>query len=360
MAEESFQDRTEKPTAKKLEKARSEGNVAKSVEVSSALILLTSLLVFFFAGSWMFVRLCEFMGGVFRNISVMQIDAASATSFLVEVLKQFLIVIMPLMVVALVAGIAGNIIQVGFLFTSKPLKMKLSKLNPISGIKNLISLKALVEVIKALIKFSCVGFVALLLLKREMVNFPALMSMGINDILAFIGKVSFDICLNVCLILILMAFLDFVYQKWQYQKNLMMTKQEIKEEYKQSEGDPKIKGKIKRIQFEIARRRMMDKVKTADVIITNPTHLAIALKYEHEKMMAPQLIAKGAGFIALKIKEIAQEYGIPIVENKDLARSLFKSVNLGEFVPVNLYKAVAEILAYVYRLKNRNQWHQSS
>ncbi len=351
MPESNDQEKTEQPTPKKLQKARQEGNVPKSPEISSVLILLTSLGVFLFAGSWMFWNLSSFMGGVLQNAGTLRLDSASLMPFLSEVFESILLVLMPLLFSVLVAGIAGNIIQSGFLFTSKALAPKLSKLNPISGLKKIISLKSLVETVKAILKCVFIGGIAYLLVSSEMDGFPGLMQMSVSEILSFIGSLSFNVCFYVCLALIVMAVIDFTYQRWQHEKDLRMTKQEIKDEAKQAEGDPKIKGKIRQIQMETARRRMMDQVPEADVVITNPTHLAIALKYEHEKMMAPQIIAKGAGFIAEKIKEIAEENNIPIVEHKPLARTLFKLVDLGDFVPANLYRAVAEVLAYVYKLK---------
>ncbi|MBW1850014.1 MAG: flagellar biosynthesis protein FlhB [Deltaproteobacteria bacterium] len=351
MPEDSYQEKTEKPTLRKLQKARKEGSIAKSPEVPSVLILLTSLGVFLFGGSWMFWSLSEFMGGVLHNSGTLQLDGASLHSFVAEVLGQIFSILMPLMLAVLIAGVAGNVIQIGLLITSKPFGPKISKLNPIKGMKRILSLKSIVEVIKAILKICFIGGIAFLLFRKEMNNFPTLMGMSVIDILAFIGSVSFKICFYVCLALIILAVLDFGYQRWQYEKDQRMTKQEVKEELKQSEGDPKVKGRIKQIQLETARRRMMGKVPEADVVVTNPTSLAIALKYDPEKMMAPGVLAKGAGFVAEKIKMIAKENGVPVVENKPFAQALFKTVEIGDLVPVNLYKAAAEILAYVYNLK---------
>lgn len=351
MSETTYQEKTEKPTHRKLEKARKEGNVAKSAEIPSALILLISLGVFLIAGSWMFWNLSGFMGGVLRSAGTLRLDSASLVPFLADVFGCMLLIMTPLMLAVLVAGIAGNIIQSGFLFTSEPLEPKFSKLNPIEGFKKLTNLRSIVEAIKTVFKCIFIGGIAFILLRSEIKSFPSLMEMGISDILSFIGKISFQICFYVCLALIFLAVFDFAYQRWQHEKNLRMTKQETKEEAKQAEGDPRVKGKIKQIQLEAARRRMMSHVHEADVVITNPTHLAIALKYEHERMLAPKVIAKGAGFIADRIKRIAEENDIPIVENKSLAQSLYKLVDLGEFIPINLYRAVAEVLAYVYKLK---------
>jgi len=351
MPEDTDQEKTEKPTPRRLEKARKEGNVPKSAEVPSVLILLTSLGVFLFSGSWMFWNLSRFMGGVLGNAGTLHLDSASLVPFLNEVFKFILILLMPLVFGILVAGFFGNIIQFGFLFSSKPFTPKLSKFSLIGGMKKLFSLKAVIEIPKSLFKFVFIGGIAFLLFRNELENFPGLMQFGVYEILTFIGKTSLIICFYVCLALIVLSIADFAYQKWQHEKNLKMTKQEIKDEAKQSEGDPKVKGKIRQIQLEIARHRMMDMVPEADVVITNPTHLAIALKYDQEKMAAPQVIAKGANYIAQKIKQIAVQNNIPVLEHKTLAQALFKAVELGDFIPVSLYKAVAEVLAYVYRLK---------
>ena len=255
------------------------------------------------------------------------------------------------MIAVFVAGFAGHVAQSGFMLTSKPLVPDMTKFNPVTGMKKMVSLKSLVEVIKAIFKMMFIGTIAYIVVKNEMDGFPALMQMDVINILTFIGTLAFKICFYACLAMIILATLDFAYQRWQHEKSLMMTKQEVRDESKQSEGDPKVKSKIRQIQLETARRRMMEQVPEADVIVTNPTHLAIALKYNSDNMVAPKVIAKGAGFIAERIKAIAERQGIPVLEHKSLARTLFKSVELGEFIPVNLYRAVAEILAYVYNLK---------
>jgi len=353
MPEDTDQEKTEQPTPRRLEKARNEGQVAKSTEIPSTLILLTSLGVFLFGGSWMFWHLSDFMGGIFRNAGTLRLDSASLQPFISQVFDYLLLILIPLMSAVFVAGIAGNLIQFGFLLTSKPFTPKISKFNPVTGLKKLLSLKSLAEVVKALAKFSFIGGIAYLLVRSDMENFPGLMQLSVSEILSFIGNVSFKICFYVCMALIVMSIIDFIFQKWQHEKGLRMTKQEVKDEAKQSEGDPKVKSKIKQIQMETARRRMMEQVPEADVVITNPTHLAIALKYEHEKMAAPQVIAKGADFIAQRIKQIAEENNIPIVEHKSLAQTLFKLVDLGDYIPIKLYRAVAEVLAYVYRMKEK-------
>ena len=356
MAGGSDQEKTEQPTQKRLQEARNKGQVAQSKEVSSALILLTSICVFFFAGSWMFWSLSGFMRGVFQNLGTFRLhDISTVSAFLLEIFEQTFLILMPLMLAVFVMGIAANIFQIGFLFTSKPLVPNLSKLNPIAGMKKFVSLKALVELVKSLFKIFAVGSIAFLTLKGELDIIPSLIHMSVAEILSFIGRVCFKMCFYVCVFLIILAVLDYVYQRWQHEKDMKMTKQEVKDESKQTEGDPAVKGRIRKAQIEIAQRRMMEDVPDADVIVTNPTSLAIALKFDAKEMIAPQVIAKGAGFIAERIKEIARENQIPIVENKPVAQTLFKLAKLGDFIPADLYRAIAEILAYVYKLKGMNR-----
>ena len=360
MPQESYQEKTEPATPKRRQEARKRGQVAQSREIPSALVLLSGLGFFAFSGSWIFLNLSELMGGVFQNIGSLNFDGSSVYPLLSELFQRVFMILMPLMLVVLVAGIAANLLQIGFLFTGEPLVPKLSKLDPVKGIKKLFSLRSLVELVKSLFKVVFVGGIAFLLLKGELETIPSLMQMGVGDILSFIGKVAFKICFYTCLVLIVLAALDYAYQRWQHERELKMTKQEVKDELKQREGDPTVKARIKRVQREMSQRRMMEMVPEADVVVTNPHSLAIALKYKAEGMIAPKVIAKGAGFIAERIKEIARERGIPIVENKPLARTLYKLVEVGDFIPENLYRAVAEILAYVYRLKGMKSMVQGS
>ncbi|SPD72682.1 putative Flagellar biosynthetic protein FlhB [uncultured Desulfobacterium sp.] len=345
------QDKTEKPSQRKLEKARNEGKIARTQEIPTFFILLSSLCILFLYGSRIIGDMCNCMSHIFRGISKNEFDIISMNSFITESICQIYAIIMPIMLSVLIAGVVGNMIQIGFVFTTKPFEASLSKLNPIKGIKNIISIRSIVELIKALLKCVFIGGIAYYFLSKEMGSFASLMQMDVTDILKFIASESLKICIYVCVAFGLLGIFDYVFQKWQHRKDLMMTKHELKEEARQSEGDPKIKGRIKQIQLENARRRMMQSIHEADIIITNPTRIAIALKYESKKMMAPKVLAKGAGYIAEKIKEIGIKCEIPIIENKPLARAIFKSVEIGEFIPVELYKAVAEVLAYVYKLR---------
>jgi flagellar biosynthetic protein FlhB len=350
MAGDSSQDKTEQPTGKKLDDARRKGNVAQSREIPSVFILSGSIGVLFFAGSWMLGRLTDTMRTMYQRAGTLNMVPESMHTLFWEVFTNSIVVLIPLMLVVVTAGVIGNVAQIGFLITGEKLSPSLAKLNPISGLKKLVSLRSLVELAKSIIKLVIISGVAYIVIHRYLDQIPGLMQLSVGNILGFIGQVSFQLCLYTCMVLFLMAVLDYAYTKWQHQQDLKMTKQEVKDEYKQREGDPAVKARIRSVQREMARKRMMEAVPEATVVITNPTHLAIALKYE-EGMQAPTVVAKGAGFVAQKIKAVAKENGIPLVENKPLARTIFKSTEIGDFIPAELYRAVAEILAYVYRLK---------
>ncbi|MGD8242170.1 MAG: flagellar biosynthesis protein FlhB [Desulfobacterales bacterium] len=345
-------DRTEKPTPKKLQDARKKGQVAQSREIPSAMILLASLVFFYFAGGFMFRRMGNLIADSYRqlNDAVLQ-DAMSASRLAGWCFEQSIVILMPLMLTLVAVGILANVSQFGFLIKESALTPDFKKINPVSGIKRLVSLKSLVELGKSVFKILFVGLIAYAILKQDLEVIPTLMQMDVISIMAFTGQSAFKIAFFVCLGLIVLAATDFAYQRWQHHRELMMTKQEIKEERKQMEGDPQIKSRIRSMQIEMARRRMMEMVPEADVVITNPTHLAIAVQFDADTMAAPTVVAKGADHMAQRIREVAQESGVPLVENKPLARSLFKSAEIGDPIPVELYQAMAEVLAYVYRLK---------
>ena len=350
MAGDQSQDKTEQPTGKKLADARRKGNVAQSREVPSVLILMGAVAVLFFGGNWMLGRLKDVMRAIYQRADTLTMAPETMHTLFWEVFSQSVVVLIPLMLVIVSAGVVGNVAQFGFLITGEKLVPNFAKLNPVSGIKKLFSLRSLVELIKALVKLIIIGGVACIVLNRYVDQIPGLMGLNVEAILRFIGDVAFQMALYTCMVLFIMAALDFAYNKWQHNQELKMSKQEVKDEFKQREGDPTVKARIRSVQREMARRRMMEAVPEATVVITNPTHLAIAIKYE-EGMPAPTVVAKGAGHVAQKIKAIAMENDIPTVENKPLARTIYKSTDIGDFIPAELYRAVAEILAYVYRLK---------
>jgi flagellar biosynthetic protein FlhB len=352
MPEHTGQERTEKATPKRKQEARKKGQVAQSKEISSLMILMISTAFFYFAGSWMFWNLSEFISGVYQNIDTLRFnDISDASAFSVEILHKLLSVLIPFLIPIAAAGFMSNVLQVGFQFNSESITPKFTRLNPISGIKRFVSIKSFVELAKSIIKIVLIGSIAYFLVKNDMVAFPALIHQEVGQILMFIARASLKICFFVCLAMLGLAVLDYIYQRWQHEKDLKMTKQEVKDEQRQTYGDPKVKARIRGIQMELARRRMMEAVPDADVVITNPTYLAIALKFDAKEMSAPRVLAKGAGYVAHRIREIAEAHQIPIVEEKLLARSLYKMVEIGDEIPVELYRAVAEVLAYVYRLK---------
>jgi flagellar biosynthetic protein FlhB len=299
-------------------------------------------------------RLRFISADVFGQVGTLRLDTVdNVAAAFAAVMKNTFLSILPLMVAVLAVGVIANVAQVGLVFSSESLAFNLSKLNPLSGIKRLVSLRSLVEWAKALLKMLIIGTVSYLALRSQVDRIPALVQAPVYDILVFTARAAGKICFHCCLALAGLAALDYGFQRRQHAKELRMTKQEIKDELRQSEGDPKIKARIRAVQLEMARKRMMVLVPRAAVVITNPSHLAVALEYRMEEMAAPRVVAKGAGFIAERIKDIARANGIPIVENKPLARTLFKAVDVGRSIPEQLYKAVAEVLAYVYRLQNR-------
>ena len=354
MADAPAQDKTEKATPRRRREARKKGQVAQSKEISSVVILMTILGVFYFAGAWVFYNLTGVFTGVYENIGTLPLSNATEAGLFLRTMFEYLIsILIPVFLPIVVAAIVSNVAQVGFEMHVQPMKPKLSKLNPISGMKKFVSWKSLVELVKSILKILIVGGVGIAVIDKEMQYFPSLMQRSVGDILLFIASVTFKIFIYVSLVLIILAALDYAYQRWQHEKSLKMTKQEVKDERKQSEGDPKIKARIRSVQLEMAQRRMMESIPEADVVITNPTHLALAIKFDAKEMIAPTVLAKGSGFMAERIKEVAREHHIPIVEDKPLAQTMFKMVEIGDYIPVELYRAVAEVLAYVYRLKGQ-------
>jgi flagellar biosynthesis protein FlhB len=352
MTENGFQEKSEKATPKRRKDARDKGQVAKSVEITSVLILLASLGIFFFSGSWMFFKLKLVTMQLLGSLDYFALnDTQSSNSFFFMVFKHIFIILFPLFLAVIVCGLLGNLAQIGFVTSTKLLTPNFDKLNPVSGLKRLLSVRSLVELIKSILKIAIVGIVSYITVEKEMKNIPLLVGMDVYEVLSFLCITSLKICFITCIVLIFLAVLDYAFQKFQHEKELKMTLQEVKEESRLTEGDPKIKQRIRTAQMEMMRKRMVNAVPDATVVITNPTHLAVAIKFEFGKMAAPLVVAKGAGVIAAQIRKLAKENDVPIIENKPLARIMFKTVEVGDLIPVELYQAVAEILAYIYRLK---------
>ena len=360
MSRGSDQEKSEPATPKRLQEMREKGQVAKSREVPSVAVLIASLLVFYFLGSTMFKQLMDLMQWVFTSSGSLQIKEANIQWLLIELLGRGLKVLAPLLIALVAMGLVSNYLQVGFLFSFQSIVPKFSKLDPLKGFAKMFSKQTLVELVKNIFKVMIVGCVAYFTVKGELNHIVPLMDMEVWSILSYIGGVCFKIMLRTCWVLVVLALLDYVFQRWDFQQEAKMSKQEVKDEFKQREGDPLIRSRVRQAQKEMAKRRMMESVPKADVVITNPSHLAIALEYNAQQMTAPKVIAKGTRLMAERIKEIARQNQVPIMENKPLAKALFGSVEIGQEIPMVFYKAVAEILSYVYRLKNKRMLYDSA
>lgn len=351
MADEQQEERTEEPTEKRRREFREKGQVAQSREVNTALLLTGMLILWSFYAPFFWDDLKSFVAFFWRTCSEFTITSLSARQMLVFVLQKAAALLWPLMLSGLVIGFLSGYLQVGMLFTSKPLIPDLNKLDPVKGLGKLVSKRSAFEALKSFGKIILVGVVAYWTLWGRFDEFLGLSGAELGAVLAFMTSVMFEILLKCCVLLTIIAVADYVFSKWEMEQKMKMTKQEAKQEHKETEGDPLIKQKVRSIQRDMARKRMMADVPESDVIITNPTHYAVALKYRRDEMDAPMVTAKGTGHVAERIKEIGRENDVVLVENKIVARALYE-VEIGAAIPEHMFKAVAEILAYVYSLKN--------
>lgn len=351
MAEESFAERTEQATPRRRLEARRKGQVAKSREIPAAAILLMGFSVLYLLSAHFYNSLARLMINFLQQIKDFQLTPANLLHLQKYIWGELFFIMGPIFLAILIIGIISNYAQVGHIFSWELILPKFSKLNPWLGLRRLFSKETLVELLKAMAKFLIVGLVVYYTIQGETIEMLNLAGQELAAIVNYLGRLSSRMFIKAGLIILGLAIFDYLYQRWRYEKSLRMSRQEVQEEYKQTEGDPLVKSRLKSMQKNLARQRMMSEVPKADVVITNPQHLAIALAYKKEEMIAPKVLAKGAGLIAEKIKEVARFHGIPIVENKPLAQILYKSVEIGEIIPSNLYQAVAEILAYVYTMK---------
>lgn len=352
MAESNGQEKTEKPTGKRRRDARKEGNLFQSKDAVTVVML--------FGVFWMVRLMLPMMYRTLRDIMVFYFSAlgmedplSSSPNIFVNMVVAALKCSLPVLLVSLVLGIISHGVQTRFNITFKPLRPKFSKLNPISGIKKLFNLKKLVELVKNLIKIALLIALLYNLLRKDLSEVAKMFDMEVYVSSAYMLKLSFDLVMRVCLAFAVVAFFDFLYQRWDYENNLKMTKQEVKDEYKNTEGNPEIKGRIKQVQRQMAMSRMMQKVPQADVIIRNPTHFAVALRYDPDKDGAPVVLAKGQDSLALRIVRVGEEHGVFVIENRPLARALYASCELDREIPAEFYGAVAEILVYIYKASNR-------
>lgn len=350
---ENDDEKTEAPSEKRRQEAREKGNVAKSTEINSVLVLLTAIVMLKILGPALMHTIDSSIVKFIGAISDTGMDQTRAIRLIYEALIMLAKVTLPVAGAIMIIGLFANIIQIGFLFTLKPLTPKLEKLNPVSGFQRLFSMRSVVETIKNIAKLTIIGIVAYITLKGEIDKMLLLSDASVTTIWNFTIAVAYKIILRTALVLIIIAILDYAYQRYDHEKRLKMSHQELKEERKQMEGDPQVKARIRSLQREMARRRMMEQVPKATVVVTNPTYIAIAMRYEPAENDAPIVVAKGKRVIAERIKEIARENNVPIVEDKPLARAMYDKVDIGQPIPMEFFTAVAEILAYVYRLKNR-------
>lgn len=349
-------DKTEEPTTKKLNDARMEGQVAKSRELISAAGLATLFIVLKLFVGFIGTKFLETYQKFFRNIdklSETDFTLPLAQTILGDAIKTILVTCLPVFATAMLINFGVIVFQVKWKISTKTLQPKLSKLNPISGFKRILSKDKLVDLVIEVVKIIIISIIAYNTLKNEWKTLLMLYDMKLEQAIALIGNMVIDLGLKISMIFLVIGLGDLIYQKIKFKKDMRMSKQEVKDEYKNSEGDPHIKGKIKQKMREISMKRMMQDLPKADVVITNPTHFAAAIQYDKEKSEAPLLIAKGADFLAQKIKEVAKENQIQIVENKPLARMLYYNVEVGAEIPPELYQMTAEVLAYVYGLKNK-------
>jgi flagellar biosynthesis protein FlhB len=346
-------EKTEKATPNKRRETRNKGQVAKSQEVASALTFLLCFSFLMISGKSLFEGCLYIFRHTYQEYMLWDISLANTQVIFNQLLFNSVKLVVPIFAVVVIAGVVANYLQVGFMFNAEALKIKLEKLDPIQGAKNIFSIRSLVELLKSILKILMVSFVIYLVVWRKKELLFTIGERNIGDALRLIGSLIVQLGMTVAVILMVLAVADYIFQKYEFEKKIRMSKQDIKDEFKKMEGDPYIKGKRRAKQRELAMNRMIQEVPKADVVITNPTHFAIAIRYDFETMDAPIVIAKGQDLIALKIKEIAKENKIVMVENRTLARALFATVEIGEQIPEDLFNAVGEVLAYVYYQNGR-------
>ncbi len=347
--------KTEEPTGKRLGEARSKGNVARSPDLNNAVSLLTGFVILYFMAMTTYNGIYSITETSLGNLACKEFTPDIISNIIISQVYKTVKILLPILGGLMLVGLIVSYAQTGFLFSHETLKPNLQKLNFIANIKKLFSLQSFVKLLFSGVKLFIIGGVTFFFIKREYNNIINVLHCDLLQIFEISVTLMYGLALRISVVLFILSILDFFYQKWQYKKNLRMTKQEVKDERKQAEGDPQIKAKIRSVQLKMAIKRMMAAVPTADVVVTNPTHYAVALKYDGAAMRAPTVVAKGADLIAKRIKEIAKKHHIPLVEDRYLAQTLYKTVEIGREIPQKLYYAVAKILSYVYQLKRKNK-----
>ncbi len=355
MAEENQDDKTEEPSTHRIEEFRKRGEVASSKELTSILILSASILTLTLSLVYIYEELARLIEWVYALDVSSAFSEVSRETILRKTMFTGLKCLSPIFFASFCISIISNIIQVGFLFSPEVLKFKPERINPVAGLKKIFSMKSLMEALKGVFKFTIILSIMFYFIKDDLTTYSGFLHLNYFNSFLFAKGMIVRLLFSMISGLIVVAIFDFAYQKITYKKKLMQTKHEAKKELKEQEGNPEVKQRIRSIQKEMAKRRLRVDVPTADVIVTNPTHFSVALKYDGESMISPLVVAKGADSLAFRIREIAKEHDIPLVENVPLARSLYKSVDVGGSVPRDMYKAVAEVIAFVYKIKKKNK-----
>lgn len=354
-------NKTEQATPKRKEEARRQGQVAVSRDLSTAAILLGGIGLL---AAYLSVGMRK-MTDITRQGLTLSFDHAFLSNLTIDhvhtVIVQagttILLLILPVLIGIAVIGTSATLVQTGFLWRPNALQLDVGRLNPMKGLSRLASFRSVMELVKGILKILIITGAGLFVMRDDLAQVPALIEFDMGTALLVTGRLALKSALAVSGAIAVLAGLDYLYQRYEWERSLRMSKQEIKEEHKASEGDPLIRSRVRAAQRDLAKKRMMAAVKTADVVVTNPTHIAVALKYDATKMAAPFVVAKGAGFVAERIRELARHHGVAVVENKFVARTLYKLVDIGKEIPANLYRAVAEILAFVYRAKGVTPGH---
>jgi flagellar biosynthetic protein FlhB len=347
------QEKTEPATPKKRQESRKKGQVAKSMELPGALIMLGGFGLLAMYGTVMGEGVMQLFAAGFQEYILWDITDQNVAALFSQTMGQGILLLLPIFGVGMLMAFVASYMQVGVLFTLDPLKMKFEKINPIKGFKNMFSMKSVVEMLKSILKVFIISLIAFLIIWSEKSTILTLASVPLEAIYRYMAMLTLRLGLYVGAALLVIAVFDYMFQKYQFEKDIRMSKQDIKDEYKKTEGDPLIKGKIREKQRRMAMQRMMQEVPKADVVITNPTHFAIAIKYDGAEMDAPRVIAKGADYVALRMKQIAKETNVPMMENRPLARALYAQVDIGQSIPQDLFQAVAEVLAFVYKARGK-------
>lgn len=346
-------EKTEKATPKKRQDVRKKGQVAKSQDVNTAILLFFVFIILLVIGNSLKNAMTEMYNKSFTEYIHHEVTAIEIHKMFIDVVSQIALVLAPIMLIAVVAGLASNFLQFGFLFSTEPLKMKLNKIDPIQGAKRIFSARALVELVKSVLKIAVIATITFSIIWMNRGEIMMLTYNEVNISLAFFGQLTIQMGLATAIALLIISILDYSYQKYDFEKQNRMSKNDIKDEHKNIEGDPLIKSKIKEKQRQMSMQRMMSEIPNADVVITNPTHYAIALKYDEDKADAPYVVAKGVDFVAMRIKDVARNHDVMMVENRPLARALYNEVEINQVIGEEYFKTVAEILAYVYRVQKK-------